>query len=438
MKKQKKGKNNYLWFYGIAALIVLAVGVGICWRQFSDPISVPEKGDSPSSGGVSDKPEEPDSSGQQSSDAPEAPPEDLPALIPWQLCDMEGLRYEGYRVDHIEDLKGANPWTEGAELTTLPVYHNDCVSTIQFTEEIRRQNNLPLLEGKREAAEEKEALARSVAESLGVTVESVEVYPDEKAIAAAKEKVEGTGGTFSKGDIQPTRVTLACSGGVTVTAYEAWEIWVNFSSPVPLPEEYHFDYRSTYEEMTAAGEYLMEEYKGLLNMENPVLNINGGSLDPEGAPRFSCDVYEGAGTLTQQMLNVQFNTVRFSPDGEGNLNEIYITRFDLWDKLGDYPIYTEEEALQKLEEGGYIAPAAEEFSSDMKIEKTDLVYRSVEDVTIMPYYRFFVGYVVQIEGAFPHDPNNSRIEKMYGIYYVPAVREEYIETMPQWNGVFNG
>ncbi|MCI9455487.1 MAG: hypothetical protein HFE44_00740 [Oscillospiraceae bacterium] len=437
MKKQKQRNNNYLWFYGIAAVMVLAVGIGICWRQFSNPISEPEQGDSPSSDGVSDGTEE-DSSGQQPSDAPEGPPEDLPALTPWQICDADGLRYEAYRVDNIEDLKEANPWTEGAELTTLPVYRNDCVSSIQLTEEVRQQNNLPLLEGKREAAEEKEALARSVAESLGLTVESVEVYPDEKAIAAAKEKAEGAGGTFSKGDIQPTRVTLTCSGGVTVTAYEAWEAWVNFSSPVPLPEEYHFDYRSTYEEMTAAGEYLMEQYKGLLKMENPVLNINGGSLGPEGAPRFSCDVYEGAGALTQQMLNVQFNTVRFSPDGEGNLNEIYITRFDLWDKLGDYPIYTAEEALQKLEEGFYIAPSAEEFSDSIKIEKTDLVYRSVEDVTIMPYYRFFAGYAVQIEGAFPDDPNNSRIEKMYAVYYVPAVREEYIEAMPQWNGIFNG
>ena len=56
----------------------------------------------------------------------------------------------------------------------------------------------------------------------------------------------------------------------------------------------------------------------------------------------------------------------------------------------------------------------------------------------MPYYRFFAGYAVQIEGAFPDDPNNSRIEKMYAVYYVPAVREEYIEAMPQWNGIFNG
>ena len=62
----------------------------------------------------------------------------------------------------------------------------------------------------------------------------------------------------------------------------------------------------------------------------------------------------------------------------------------------------------------------------------------MEDVTIMPYYRFFAGYAVQIEGAFPDDPNNSRIEKMYAVYYVPAVREEYIEAMPQWNGIFNG
>lgn len=425
-KKQRKTKvkPRYLWLYGTAACIVAAVAIGACWRQFSNPAELPEQ--------LSLSSEQLDDSDHPQINSGASLLEELPGITPLQTCDPDiEYRVERYTVDNINNLKSANPWTEDAELTTLPVYNNDIVSTAQFSEEIREKFGWPLLEGRLRDAEGMEALARSIADGLGVAVESAEVYPSEEAIKAAKEKVEGTGEDFTEAHMPLTRVTLVCSGNVTITAYSVWRATVQFMTPVPLPEEYDFDWYASYEDLTAAGEYLMKEYGGLLQMENPVLNISGGDRKSEQELHFDCIVYEGAGDLTQQMLNYQFNTVMFSPDEEGNLQLIDVTRFELSDKLGDYPVYTPEEAQRKLAEGHYITTAQEEFAGDMAIDKVDLIYQGTEDITIMPYYRFFVpAFRENISDAYAEKPDNSRIEKEYYTYYVPAVREEYIENMP--------
>lgn len=435
MKPKKKRKTKvtpgYLWLYGTAACVVAAVAIGAGWRQFSGPAELPEQSEQlPVSSEGSGEPGE----AQSGSDLLE----ELPKITPWQTCDPD-IEYSGeaYTVDNIADLKSANPWTEGAELATLPVYNNDIVSTIQFSEEVREKFGWPRLEGRLRDAEGMEALARSIADGLGVTVESVEVYPSEEAVKAAREKVEGIGEDFTEAHMPLTRVTLTCSGNISITAYSVWRATVQFMTPVPLPEEYNFDWYASYEDLTAAGEYLMGEYEGLLQMEHPVLNISGGDRKPEQEPHFDCIVYEGAGDLEQQLLSYQFNTISFSPDEEGNLQLIYVTRFELSDKLGDYPIYTPEEAQRKLAEGHYITAAPKEFSGDMTIERVELVYRGTEDITIMPYYRFFVpSFREESADSYAEKPNNSRIEKDYFTYYVPAVREEYIENMPVWNGGF--
>ena len=369
------------WAYGIAACIVAAVSIGLVQRQFA--------------GSIADSPGE------------------LPAVIPRQAYGRGGAGYEAYMAEDISELKSAIPWTEDAELETLPVFHNVYASTVEWTEEQRNKRGLPLLEGKKVSEEEMEALARSIAGDLGVTVESVRV-------------------AYDKVDASPARVTLSCSGDVAITANNTLGAKIEFKTPVSLPEGYCFDDEASFEELTAAGEYLMKEYAGLLHMEQPVLNICGGARDSSQRQVFSCYVYEGEGDLTQRMLNYHFNTVRFAPDSEGNLCLIDFTRFDLSDKLGDYPIYTVGEAKQRLAEGKYFSSCGD-FPDGAEIARTELIYEGLGEVTIMPYYRFYA----ELPEEQWEQPLDGEPMRTYGVYYVPAVREEYIETMPQRNGISN-
>ncbi len=403
--KQKRRIRPFArWAYGIAACLVAAVSIGIVQRQFTGSISV-----SSSSVQSSISSEQPEHSGVQSSGSssdstpPKPPSGELPAVTPWQTYVRGGAGGgEVYMVNDISELKDAMPWTEDAELESLPVFHNVYASTVGWTEEQRNRRGLPLLEGKKTSAEEMEALARSIAEDLGATVEAVKV-------------------TSSREDALPTRVILSCSGDIVITANNTLGARIEFKTPVSLPEGYRFDDGASFEELTAAGEYLMEEYAGLFHMARPTLNIYGGARNSHQKQVFSCYVYEGEGDLTQRMINYHFNTVRFSPDSEGNLWLIDFTRFDLSDKLGDYPIYTVEEAKQRLAEGHYTA-SGPNFPDGAGIAKVELIYRGYGEITIMPYYRFYA----ELPRELWEQPLNGEPMKTYGAYYVPAVRDEYI------------
>lgn len=435
--EKKKRAAVYRWFYGAAACIVGAVSIGIAYRVQTEGAITSSVQSSTSSG------EKPHSSVQSSGASSSSVPvisgipsvEDLPTVTPWQSYQFGGggMGYEGYIVTDIGELKNANPWTEDAGLATLPVFHNVYASTSQYPEEVRERKNLPLLEGKRADAAEMEALARSVAGDIGAVVESVEVDPTEEYLAAIKEKLESVGDSLSEEDTLPTRVTLTCSGDISIEVDTELNARIEFNTPISLPEGYRFGYHASYEDMTAAGEYLMEEYKDLLRMEKPVLNVIGGDRNIYGEQSFSCYIYEGAGDLTQQILNYRFNTVRISPNSEGKLWLIDITRFDLSDKLGDYPIYTLEEAKERLLEGYYITSVPEAFPGAGKIGKAELVYRGMGEITIMPYYCF---YAELPEDYAPGGTADGKPLKDYGAYYVPAVREEYVD-MPAYDGSFN-
>ena len=435
--RRKKGKaGGYGWFYGLAACIVAAVSVGVVCRvsmsgsfaQSSSSSGEPSYSSIPSSGGQSEA--------SQSSEAP--PAENLPAITPGQTYEFggggtggsgNGIVYSTHMLMDASDLKNANPWTEDAELTTLPVFHNVYASTTRYSPDVLEKYNLPLLEGKRASAEEMEALARSFAERFGVTVESVTVDPTEKYLAEVRKKLESAGQTLPEEETLPTQVTLTCSGDITITADTQLEVSVQFNSPDPLPEGYQFSYESSYEEMTAAGEYLLKEYEGFLHMEKPVLDVRLRDRDIHGEQMIACYVYEGAGALTEQILNYHFNTVYFSPAENGGLKSITFHQFDLSEKLGDYPIYTPEEARQELEKRLASTSIPEMFTDGGRIEGIELVYGSGE-ITLMPYYNF----VIEITASEWEEPfvreaaNNGYPVKMYGIFSIPAVREEYLTT----------
>ncbi len=356
----------------------------------------------------------------------------LPKLIPWQRYLFGGGGGEDYIVADVEDLKSANPWTGDAELKTLPVYQNVYVSSEDIPESVRMTEGLT---GRRASQEEMEAAARAVAQELNVEVSSVELFPSEELIQRFKTQK----GEVPKEYQYVNSVTLNCGGGeISIEADTELNIHISFEPGLVLPEEYALKPDASYEEQIKRGEYLIEQYSKLLHMEKPVLNIDR-KRSFEGMS--FCSVYEGAGDLTQQLVNYSMNTADFTFFSEGELAGIRLYRRDISEKIGDYPIITAEQAQEKLAAGGYIGGAAAQFPGEEHIVHTELVYPT-DQVLWMPYYRFYaeIGFD---QLSYPPETEAEKISrdgrplKAYAAFYVPAIEDGYLERMPDINGRFN-
>ncbi len=300
-----------------------------------------------------------------------------------------GMGFEGYMAYDISELVSGNPWTEEAGLTTLPVYTN------------------PLeLDEYGQPVEDRAAMEAALGEVAGrLGLEGAEI-------------VETDWGTRT---IQGEGITLDVSSTLPVT--------LEFEPARALPERYDFGHHATYEAMEAAGEYLMETYATLLDMEEPTLSLRGGDYNIYREQGYWIEVYEGAGDLTDQLVGHHFRRVAFYPDEEGRLWMIRFYLADLSQKLGDYPIITVEEARALLGEGHYITSVPYELPWPEYVEKVELVYRNGElEGCWMPYYRFYV--------RLPKEAEEDGLQT-FGAYCVPAVEGRFLTNLPVWDGSFD-
>jgi hypothetical protein len=94
--------------------------------------------------------------------------------------------------------------------------------------------------------------------------------------------------------------------------------------------------------------------------------------------------------------------------------------------IGEYPLYTPDEAAQRLLDGRYFttirstAPTTEE---PKQIAHVELVYLTYQQRIFMPFFRFYIEMPPEFRRA-----NMQRNEQYFGIYYVTAVRDEFFFT----------
>ena len=138
--------------------------------------------------------------------------------------------------------------------------------------------------------------------------------------------------------------------------------------------------------------------------------------------------YDGSGSLTQQILSYNFDRVFFACDDDGKLFLVRLQPQKELSRTGDYPVISVREAKSLLLEGKYVTTCTEPVENEEYILKTELVYRTGRVPYYIPYYRFYV--------ELP-DMERENGLKTYGTYYVPAVEQQYISDMPQWDGSFN-
>lgn len=347
-------------------------------------------------------------------------PDKLP-ILPVTDNFYEGGSFEGLMAYEISELVDKNPWSESEELTTLPVYKN----------KLTYQGNTGHYLG---ADKDKmKELLLNVAGRLGMDVDNLKI-------------TDNTPMTF------PEASFIIADKGITIEVDEEMTATITFAPAISLPEEYNFNYNSTYEECEAIAEYLKEEYKDLLGMQDPQINIDGGDysrISDEGIPtidpktgdinyvfttlgyeqKYSIEFYEADGDNTSQIINYNFNKVIFYSDGDGKLDMVRVFQPDISDKVGDYPIITVEKAKELLKNGNFVTTVVDEEMPGMEyVAKVELVYRTgLSEKYFMPYYRFYL--------ELPNLEENGM--KTYGAYYVPAVEGKYLSNMPIWDGSFN-
>lgn len=346
-------------------------------------------------------------------DQPQIDTAGLPKLpLSEEVIHPGGMGYEGYMAYDVSELISSSPWTEADNFQTLPVYRNPVV----YDAAGKPVANVDL--------DAMEARALEVADRLGIEVEIQDNAPSEKEIAAVQEKL----GKIPEGYFDPVKVTVR-GDGVEITVEADLTAAIFFEPALELPGEYNFNHHAPYEDIKAVSDYLLNQYRTLLAMDDPQMSPTGGDYNIYAEQTYDIIAYDGAGDTTQRLLSYSFDRASFSCNDDGKLWIIRLGGADLSQKVGDYPLITPEAAKKLLTEGKYITNVPHELPGAEYIRDVELLYKSGRrDQYFMPYYRFLV--------ELPQEAREHGLRD-YGAYYVPAVEEAYLTGLPVWDGSFN-
>ena len=318
----------------------------------------------------------------------------------------DGMGFEGLMAYDISELTNANPWYEGCDIETLPVYSN----ALTFNESYEPTNT---------NYDKMYEMLYDIAKRLNLDTDKIEAFQHDNEYH------------------NPFPYLSFEDNGISITIQANLTALIDFNPAISLPGNYNFNAYATYKEMQDVAHYFKDEYKDVIGYKNPQENIFHGDyswLDDDSVKQtYNIQFYDKTDDIKQDILNYNFYQIGFHSDyeNEGKLKTVIIYKPDLSQKIGDYPIASVDGAKQLLANGNYITNVPHEFRGLEYIKKTELIYRiSYREKTYIPYYRFYVE-LPENEFATPQGL------KHYGFYYVPAVEGKYIENMPVYDGSFN-
>lgn len=140
----------------------------------------------------------------------------------------------------------------------------------------------------------------------------------------------------------------------------------------------------------------------------------------EGTLHLTHFVWDAAASPAQQLLFASCGRLSFSG---GESGAILYEQPQPGQALGEYPLVSESEARAMLLQGQCLAGAPYAVQSEADIAAVQLCYREGSEV-YAPWYRFWV--------KLPEEAQQNCAPgcTVYGAYYVPAVRGEYIAGAP--------
>lgn len=272
-------------------------------------------------------------------------------------------------------------------------------------------------------------LARQTAQALGLAVESVEVSPTEEQRQATLERFEEAGLLPSEEDtpeaaaekqaqleynLAPSWATAVCTDGAVITASRTGTVRVELAEGFDAAP--HTQDAQAY---AAAVQRLADEYGAAFGMQAPQAAVQA-DYTFEGTLHLTHFVWDAAASPAQQLLFASCGRLSFSG---GESGAILYEQPQPGQALGEYPLVSESEARAMLLQGQCLTSVPYAVESEADIAAVQLCYREGSEV-YAPWYRFWV--------KLPEEAQQNCAPgcTVYGAYYVPAVRGEYIAGAP--------
>lgn len=328
---------------------------------------------------------------------------------------FEGLPYE--------DIENGNPWIENMNFKTLPVYRSPT-----FNQDHELMMNM----------------LQTAAETLGYDFSEMDIHDEamtDERINELTEQFKGYGA--SSEEIEQIIKNYSTQSNITASnddmymsidsVYHIHIVWRNIEDEenegFDIPDEYKPSANSSLEDIEKAGEYVINTYSELFNIKNPVFN-------PYSEYERSAKFYSG-GSDKKKFHNFNFNQVDIIFNDAGKVRVIGIDTDRGFEKVGDYPIISPEEAKEMLYNGNYLTTITDyKIKGSEEITRVELMYKNSPGYEYaMPYYRM----LVKLTDA---DLGISSPEIYGGVtycgYYVPAVEGKYLTNLPDPELIYNG
>ena len=168
---------------------------------------------------------------------------DLPMLtIPE---DTEGaMGREGYFAYSFDEMNFHTPWTPDSRIRTLPVYDNSRRLGLHYTDEQE-------LTTEEEASLKQEALEKAALLGMDTTALEFQYY------------------AYNGYTLSDDHYTISLTE-------DRLHIYA------PMPKDYTLETDASYDEKHRTAQYLLEEYRDVIGMENPYIDISKGDYDIYG------------------------------------------------------------------------------------------------------------------------------------------------------------
>lgn len=323
--------------------------------------------------------------------------------------------YSVYEGEAPKTLETFSPWSVATHFTTLPVFLSNS-TTPDIEEMTERIINAAAALGIPESELEIKnrgingvgdlSSYRKILEDNGLSEEEIEAEIDRVSrYSGAQTSIEGS------------------SSSVTICAYTDGSLWFRFKEPYPeLPEGYNLDLDNPSPEvLEATFAYLAEEYKELLGYQNPKVARCEGNFEYEYC------VYEAEGDSESHLLNYRLKYAEFLPnwDNPPEISMLRVHTLDNLEKLGDYPVYTAQQALWVMQSDR--VPEEVRIPKGAEIVKVELEYDNrVGYTAVIPYYEFIVK---------TDEIDEYSGDLIYRHYRLPAVPEQFLDMTIEDYGV---
>lgn len=363
-------------------------------------------------------------------------------VISAKFSTVGGAGFEAYLVKDTADLDKGNPWDPSRPIAALPVYKYLAYNPDMHGGPTVYLSHSEMLEIAKEAAAE---IGEDILDYTEIS------YVDQKMTdTTGMENAESPVCLWAY--TEATWILVSSTGGYSYRFTDTrGEDYYKYDSPpftfeytdnenslknrIKLPSGIKLDGNPTSEDILDVFRYVFENHSRFVFADCFEARKTITSYTFEGNVLYRSNSYSVYETFPDDylrtLMSYYFNTATITVSEDGGFIDAitpFRNNFALrTEKLGDYPIITDEDALELLICGKYISsvPAAELKNGEINasdVHKCELIY--VTDKYVIPYYKFYVELNYDSDTALSNGSDPSL--KLYGAFYVPAVEVKYL------------